>query len=622
MRTSFRSFALLVFLIGVTLATIACTNGPSDLAKLHRAFPPSNTIDEVVWESGNWEPHLKAGEPGTSWGNHRAVVLVPADSGGETVRATIPWRRHDPEPWEKGLVVVDAATGEPVANALAISVTNESGDIAFQPNPGSREYHVYYLPWTSTGRQYPTLTYPDISPTPDSAWAASVRDAELSLAQTTLIQSVDDFHSFFPMEIIATDEETTAFMEGAPSGWAVVPEHRDFPVRMRRYIPVHWTHQGRADTFRSQVLRDESFTFQLALVSGQDPLSDVQVAFESFPEAWQEALTCFNRGGIDLNGHPFEKRVDVPAGTVQPLWIGVRIPADQPAGSVEGTVVLSSATRGSQRVSVLLDVLDDVAPEAGTAEPDLMTRLAWLNSTAGSESDLIIPPFEPVQVDGHDLAILGRRIKLAKNGLPDQILSYFTPELTDFAETPEPVLARPISLEVTVAGAAENFVTQDFQVTQDSDAKADWQAESTSGRFRMSVDGSLEYDGMLDYKITLVALDDVRVDDITIPIYYAPDAADYMLGLGRPGSRRPDAVDWKWAVENHQEGVWMGAVHKGLQYVLRDDNYARPLNTNFYRNQPLLMPPSWFNSGNGGIRILETPEAVVANNYSGPRALS
>ncbi|MCP4901591.1 MAG: hypothetical protein GY906_31900, partial [bacterium] len=112
------------------------------------------------------------------------------------------------------------------------------------------------------------------------------------------------------------------------------------------------------------------------------------------------------------------------------------------------------------------------------------------------------------------------------------------------------------------------------------------------------------------------------VDDITIPIYYAPDAADYMLGLGRPGGRRPDAVDWKWAVDNHQEGVWLGAVHKGLQYVLRDDNYARPLNTNFYRNQPLLMPPSWFNNGNGGIRILETPEAVVANNYSGPRALS
>ena len=78
-----------------------------------------------------------------------------------------------------------------------------------------------------------------------------------------------------------------------------------------------------------------------------------------------------------------------------------------------------------------------------------------------------------------------------------------------------------------------------------------------------------------------------------------------MLGLGRKGGKRPPTVDWNWAVENHQEGVWLGGIHRGLQYVLRDDNYVRPLNTNFYRNQPLNMPPSWFNERLGGIRIVE-----------------
>jgi hypothetical protein len=88
------------------------------------------------------------------------------------------------------------------------------------------------------------------------------------------------------------------------------------------------------------------------------------------------------------------------------------------------------------------------------------------------------------------------------------------------------------------------------------------------------------------------------------------------------GGKRPQSIDWTWAVENHQEGVWLGGMNKGLQYVLRDDDYVRPLNTNFYRNQPLRMPRSWFNEGRGGIRIDEEDGAIVARNYSGPRSLS
>ncbi len=54
--------------------------------------------------------------------------------------------------------------------------------------------------------------------------------------------------------------------------------------------------------------------------------------------------------------------------------------------------------------------------------------------------------------------------------------------------------------------------------------------------------------------------------------------------------------------------MWLGGINRGLQYVLRDDNYVRPLNTNFYQSQPLNLPPSWYNGGRGGIRI-ETPTA-------------
>ena len=67
----------------------------------------------------------------------------------------------------------------------------------------------------------------------------------------------------------------------------------------------------------------------------------------------------------------------------------------------------------------------------------------------------------------------------------------------------------------------------------------------------MQVEGALEYGGMLEYRISLVATTDVAVDDIALPIHYTQGASEYMLGLGRMGGRRPASLEWKWAIENH-----------------------------------------------------------------------
>jgi len=602
-----------------------CASETVEYMPLYRAPAIADSVDGAVFEAGNWEPHLGAGDEGTSWGNHRAVVQVAeGDTAADAVVVTIPWRRHDQDPAEKSVVVVDAASGAPVANVSALRVENASGDVAFQPHAGSSTYHVYYMPWQSTGGYYPTITYPEPTPAPDAGWSARVvaDTGALPRARATHIQSVDDFHSFFPMEVIASPEEQAAFMAAAAGGWVLVAEHRDYPVRMRHFLPRHWTQGGASGAFASRVLRDEAFTFQLALIAGADALTGVRVVFDGFPTAWADAMTCFNCEGVNEKGEAFDKEVSVPAGTVQPLWIGVRVPADQPAGVVEGTVTVSSADRGSQTMAVALEVLDGTARNAGSDEPDLMTRLAWLNSTVGTDPDFIIDPFEPVQVDGDSLAILGRRVELAASGLPRQIFSSYTPEVTLSAGEPEPILARPLDLEVTVGGSSERFTFGEFAARQDARGRASWVAEGASDRFTMVVEGTLEYDGMLGYRISLTAAQDVEVDDIALPVHYEPAAAEYMLGLGRVGGKRPASIDWHWAVENHQEGVWLGGVNKGLQYVLRDDNYARPLNTNFYQNQPLRMPPSWFNEGRGGIRISEVDGAVVADNYSGARVLA
>jgi len=607
--------------------TAVCGEAPPDTAPLYRAPALSNVVDGVVWEAGDWEPWLPAGSEGTSWGNHRAVVELDApvlqDGTPEAVAVTIPWRRRDADPAGKSIVVLDATTGEPVTDAVALRVENASGDLAFRPNPGSTLYHVYYLPWRSTGGYYPTVSYPpDLAPPPDPAWAARVRSADadtLPRARTTHIQSVDAFHSFFPMEVAATPEEAVAFMEGASDGWRVVAEPRDRPVRMRRFIPHHWAETTHAATFAGEVLRDEAFTFQVAAVSGDAPLNDVRLTFDGFPDSW--AWTCFNCGGVDENGRAFQKTVRVPVGGVQPLWLGVRVPADQRPGPVRGTVTVSAAGRGSQSVAVSLQVRDAHALNGGEDEPDLMTRLAWLDSTVGDDPDYIVPPFVPVTVDGRSLAVLGRRVTLGEAGLPASVESFFTPDVTGVSDVARPILAAPLTLDVVTGGTPMSFRGDGPTMTSQSPGRATWLAHSAAEGLALDVGGTLEYDGMMDLRISLTAEQDVTVDDIALPIRYDPGAATYMLGLGRMGGRRPPSVDWNWAVEKHQEGVWLGGVNRGLQYVLRDENYVRPLNTNFYRNQPLLMPPSWFNEGRGGIRISEETGAVVARNYSGPRTL-
>ncbi len=609
----------------LVVAILAASGGqaaPSAPA-LYRAPPIPNMIDGVTFGIGNWKPWLAAGDKGDSWGNHRAVIEVPAGTG-DAVRVTIPWRRHDEDPGAKDVVVVNAQTGLPV-NSFKERIANVSGDIVFQAAPAGGTYHVYYMPWRSGGGYYPKVTYPAVMHVSDSAWLQRVRATDarrLPMARVSRIEAITPFHSFFPMEVIATPEESAALLARA-GGWAVVAEHRDYPVRMWHHIPQPWVHREQLDRLDSKVLRGESFTFQVAVVAGSTPLDSLDVRFEGFPDAVARALTCFNCGGIDENGHPFRKVVSVPPGTVQPLWIGWIVPDDQPAGMVTGRVVIQPRGQSPRPVTVRLEVRPELAVNHGYDEPEMMTRLAWLNSTAGSDPDAIIAPFTPVEVRGHDLGILGRRIALGADGFPTTIESYFGPDNSAITTTPQPILAAPLQLQLVAGGQTIPWVSAgDYRVERLGRGAVAWRASASSEAAAMAVEGRLEYDGMLSLRVRLQARKDLSLDDIRVPVRYRREAATYMLGLGREGGLRPDSLDWQWAVEKHQEGLWFGGINAGLQYVLRDDAYLRPLNTNFYQNQPLRMPAAWYNAGKGGIRIWSRGGEVVAENYSGPRRMA
>jgi hypothetical protein len=177
-------------------------------------------------------------------GNHRAVLSVTANAAA--VRAHIPWRRRDSAPEKKSLIVIDARTGNEISNVMRIEINREFGDIAFEPASGPGTYFVYYLPYASSGRtNYPTITYPEWRDKASPEWLARVRPAKLPQATFVAMQSIDEFNSFSPMEVIATSDEVQALLARYPErSYFVFPEERSRPIRMSRPAPV----LGRART--------------------------------------------------------------------------------------------------------------------------------------------------------------------------------------------------------------------------------------------------------------------------------------------------------------------------------------------------------------------------------------
>lgn len=135
----------------------------------------------------------------------------------------------------------------------------------------------------------------------------------------------------------------------------------------------------------------------------------------------------------------------------------------------------------------------------------------------------------------------------------------------------------------------------------------------------MDLEGEMESDGNIEYKVTLVAREDASVEDIGLRTHLAPGIGRYMMGLGEKGGYCPKDLRWKWNVEKNQDGPWVGDVNAGLQIRFYDNTYERPLNTNFYHQKPLHMPVSWCNNGNGGIDINNAADGTRINAYSGKR---
>ena len=563
-----------------------------------------------------------------SLGNHR-VVLTLQNTNTPIAKAIINWRRNDYHPETKQLFVVDSATNKRIMNVSVAAINRESAVLYFEPSQGDKKYFVYYMPYKVDRKSnYPNVKYLKAQPTALDDWAQSVaNNKNIEEAKVESIQSINAMNSFYPMEVIATQTEVNNLVsQNAGKTYLVFPEDRVNIIKMRHDLPQRWIANGVKSIFTGEAKRGENYSYQLGIYATAKDLTGVKITFSDLKSKSgavisSKAMSSLSNGGTDYRGNAFTKQVDITKGDVQAMWCLVNIPATVVAGTYEGTVTISAKNAENTKIGIRIKVDPAIVVKGGINEPQRETRLTWLNSTLAQQND-VIKPYIPLVVKDNSIALLGRKVILDKTGFPKNIQTYFTPEMTSFSTKAKEVISAPISLVAENNKGIEKWESKGVKFTETQPGTVKWEAVNTSANLQMNVSGSIEFDGFALYTVKVTALQDVDLKDIRMEIPFNKEASKYMMGLNLKGEKRPESYEWKWDVPHkNQDGAWIGDVNAGLQYSLRDENYVRPLNTNFYLQKPLLLPTSWGNDNKGGINISEKDNHVLVNNYSGARSM-
>lgn len=579
--------------------------------------------DEVPFSVGLWSRGL---------GNHRVNVVVMQP--GEAVRAHIPWRRRDSNPEAKGIIVIDVTTDQRIRNVVCVNVNREFGDLVFEPTSGFGGYAVYYMPYTHSGPNHRFVaTYAPVEDTAEPDWLErnKLRTEDLpggqwqSLPEANVIgiQARSEFDRMDPMEVIATAEETRQLLaKHADLPYLLFPEDRRFPIRMTDDLPLRWMRNGPSAQFRGKAARGEFYVFQIGVYAAKQAIEDIRVEFGGLDGlVGPEAFRCINTGGTDWLGRKFDKRCAVAQGKVGALWCGVQIPKEANPGSYEGKLTIRPKEAPPTEVKLALEVASDVLEDAGDSELWRQSRLRWLDSTIGLD-DEVVAPYTPLEVNGDRVSCLGRAVRFEEGGLLSSIRcgerEMLAGPMTFYVETDSGRLAQrkgPGSMVKHAPGVvvwnSQGAYTGSAQENKDAVPQGEPMLGYTCGT-------RMEFDGYLNFRITLRAERAAHVKDMGLEVPLRRDVATYLMGMGRKGGYRPAEWQWAWDPNRANNSVWVGDVDAGLQCKLKGANDR----WNLYALGQDGLPQSWANGGKGGCRIFENdPDRVMIQAYSGERDL-
>ncbi len=405
----------------------------------------------------------------------------------------------------------------------------------------------------------------------------------------------------------------------------IFPEMRERPLKWFDSIP-----EGRLQSalenkpFSLNARPGEFYVFQVGAWAFDSEVEDLKITFSDFTgsggkKITAEKVTCFNSGGTNIYGRQFEKTISISAGRVQALWFGMDLD-EVPEGKYRGSVTVKSGNE-EHSLEFLLKVSGEKVANHGYDNGAGLSRLNWLNSTAGIDNE-VVKGYQPVKVEGRRIKILGRSLTLADNGLPSDYTTFFTSSNQSVSEKGEEVVSSPFRFIIEKeSGEKIKLSTGELEFFSSSNAATNWKVVNTSADADIELTGHLEFDGFIDYSLRLTAKKQLKIKDIRLEIPVNKAYADYMMGLGHEGGYRKGSWKWKWDVTRNQDMLWIGSVTGGIRIRLKAENYIRPLINVYYKYGRLNLPTSWGNNNKGGVDVIEKGNEVTFKAYSGDREM-
>src|SRR4029079_11324575 len=140
---------------------------------------------------------------------------------------------------------------------------------------------------------------------------------------------------------------------------------------------------------------------------------------------------------------------------------------------------VTDASNFSTEIALNIYVKDTILMDGGIGDPTKMTRLKWLNSDMAQENT-VIKPYTPLKVAGNTIDLLGRKILLNDDGLPKQIQTFFTEEMTGYAKAPKNILHQPFQFNVFSDTQRIAWESSGVQFTAEKEGTVQWQSTSSS----------------------------------------------------------------------------------------------------------------------------------------------
>ncbi|PTT00932.1 hypothetical protein DBR11_08575 [Pedobacter sp. HMWF019] len=551
-------------------------------------------------------------------GNHRAIVDVTS-SNFNAVRLILPWRRPDPEPELKKIVIIYARTGEEVKNVYIHRLNAEKGELAFDPSPGPGKYEIYYLPYhfkiRSDDARYGAPWNDYLAPEyhPDQGWLKEVRlhFKALPAARVLKFQARKKTDFFTSMGLPASPMEEQELIRHSKADFMIFPEDRAFPIRLTDRIPFKWARKAPVSVFKGTACRNEYYTLQLGVLASKKTLKDLKVNFSDLINAKdhyrisKDSLTCFNQEGKGWDGKDLHFKIQVKQGHVQPLWIGISVPLHVRPGRYTGRLSVLAENGKRQSVGLILDITSEVLADRGDDELWRHARLRWLNSTLGI-SDQPIAPYGPLTRSGNLLKAGQKQVKLNEYGLPQDISSQ-SGEL----------LAAALSLSAMSAGEKLDFRPGQLSYI-DQTGKITWNTIWSAPDVQISCLGTFEFDGTLRYRFSLKTSKIVSLSDLKLKAVFKKESVPYAMGIGLKGGNLP-ALPYVWDWKGPWDSIWLGSTDLGMHLEFEGDGYSGPL-LNDYKPEP---PAIWSNHHMGRISLEKgTVQEMVMTACTGPFELT